>query len=238
MRARVRFTVPELDPAELGGATAVVIDVLRATSTMAAALAAGARGIYPTATTEEAIALAQSLGREDTLLCGERRGERIEGYDLGNSPAEFTPEVVGDRRLVMNTTNGTRAFLAVEAAERVFAASFVNVSAVARRLDGVEDLLIVCAGREDVFGLEDAVCAGALLRELADAGAAGLDDAAHAAYVLAGRFPPGTDFLTGTEAGRQLVEIGLGADLEWCARRDALDIVPEMRDRAIVPVEA
>ena len=238
MRARVRFTVPELDPAELGGATAVVIDVLRATSTMAAALAAGARGIYPTATTEEAIALAQSLGRDDTLLCGERRGERIEGYDLGNSPAEFSADVVGDRRLVMNTTNGTRAFLAVESADRVLAASFVNVAAVARTLEGVDDLLILCAGREDGFGLEDAVCAGALLRELAEAGASGLDDAARAAYVMAGRFSPDVDFLASTEAGRRLVELDLRGDLEWCARRDSLDIGPEMRDRAIIPVEA
>ena len=138
----------------------------------------------------------------------------------------------------MNTTNGTRAFLAVEAAECVLATSFVNVSAVARRLAGVEDLLVVCAGREDRFALEDAVCAGALLRELSESGAAGLDDAARAAYVMAGRFSPNSDFLAATEAGRRLVELDLRSDLEWCARRDSLDIVPEMRDRAIVPVEA
>lgn len=238
MRARVRFTVPELDPAELGGATVVVIDVLRATSTMAAALAAGARAIYPTGTTEEAITLAQSLGRDDTLLCGERRGERIEGYDLGNSPAEFTPEVVADRRLVMNTTNGTRAFLAAEGADRVLAASFVNVSAVAGQLGNVEDLLVLCAGRQDGFGLDDAACAGALLRELVDPATSQMDDAARAAYVMAGRFSPDVDFLAGTEAGRLLIDAGLRDDLEWCARRDSLDIVPEMRDRAIVPVEA
>jgi 2-phosphosulfolactate phosphatase len=238
MRARVRFPVPELDPAELGGATVVVIDVLRATSTMAAALAAGARGIYPTATTEEAITLAQSLGRDDTLLCGERRGERIEGYDLGNSPAEFTADVVGGRRLVMNTTNGTRAFLAAEGAERVLGAAFVNVAAVAGQLGAADDLLVLCAGRQDGFSLEDAVCAGALLRELADPATTQMDDAARAAWVMAGRFSPDVDFLAGTGGGRLLVESGLGGDLDWCARRDALDIVPEMRDRAIVPVEA
>lgn len=238
MRARVRFTVPELDPAELGGATVVVVDVLRATSTIAAALAAGARGIYPTATTEEAIALVQSLGRDDTILCGERRGERVEGYDLGNSPAEFTPEVVADRRLVMNTTNGTRAFLAAEGAARVLAVSFVNVGAVARALAQVDDLLILCAGREDGFGLEDAVCAGALLRGAADPSSAQFDDAARAAYVMAGRYSPDATFLGSTEAGRRLIELGLQGDLDWCARRDALQIVPEMLDRAIVPAEA
>jgi len=101
----------------------------------------------------------------------------------------------------------------------------------------VENLVVLCAGRADGFGLEDVVCAGALLRELVDPGTAHLDDAARAAYVLAGRYVPDSDFLASCEAGRLLVDIGLGEDLAWCARRDALDVVPEMRDRAILPVE-
>src|SRR6056297_2184178 len=166
MRVRVRYTVSEVDPAELSGATAVVVDLLRATSTIVAALSAGARGIYPAASTEEALRLAQSLGREDTLLCGERKGVRIEGYDLGNSPAEFTRDVIADKRLVLDTTNGTSALLAVSEADRVFATSLVNLAATGRTLEGTDDVLIVCAGREGAFALEDAVCAGALIAEL------------------------------------------------------------------------
>ncbi|HKK92867.1 MAG TPA: 2-phosphosulfolactate phosphatase, partial [Longimicrobiales bacterium] len=192
MRVRVRYTVPEVDPAEFGGATAVVVDLLRATSTIVAALSAGARGIYPAASTEEALRLAQSLGREDTLLCGERKGVRIEGYDLGNSPAEFTRDVIADKRLVLDTTNGTSALLAVSEADRVFATSLVNLAATGRTLEGTDDVLIVCAGREGAFALEDAVCAGALIAELGGPEALDLDDGARAAYVLASRWPVDT----------------------------------------------
>ncbi len=239
MRARVRFTVPELDPAELGGSTAVVIDVLRATSTIAAALAAGARGIYPTASTEDALHLAQSLGRDDTLLCGERKGRKIEGYELGNSPLEFTPESVGGKRLVMNTTNGTRAFLAVQDADRVYAAALVNAAAVASRLSEVEDLLILCAGRADVFSLEDVVCAGHLLGCLSGQGVElELDDGAQAAVVLAQAHESDVALLQEAQGGKMLVEAGMADDIAWCARRSVLDIVPEMIDRSIVLSEA
>ena len=216
MRVRVRYTVSEVDPAELVGATVVVVDVLRATSTLVAALSSGARGIYPAAGTDEALRLAQSLGREDTLLCGERKGARIEGYDLGNSPAEFTRDAVADKRLVIDTTNGTTALIAVSEAHRVLTAAFVNLAATARLLAGTEDVLVACAGREGSFGL---------------------DDGARAAYVLASRWPTDAEFLAGTSAGRALVELGLRGDLEWCARRDMHDIVPEMRDRVIVAGE-
>jgi len=237
MRVRVRYTVSEVDPAELVGATVVVVDVLRATSTLVAALSSGARGIYPAAGTDEALRLAQSLGREDTLLCGERKGARIEGYDLGNSPAEFTRDAVADKRLVIDTTNGTTALIAVSEAHRVLTAAFVNLAATARLLAGTEDVLVACAGREGSFGLDDAVCAGALVSELGGPEALELDDGARAAYVLASRWPTDAEFLAGTSAGRALVELGLRGDLEWCARRDMHDIVPEMRDRVIVAGE-
>jgi len=233
MRVRVRYTVSEVDPAELSGATAVVVDLLRATSTIVAALAAGARGIYPAASTEEALRLAQSLGREDTLLCGERRGVRIEGYDLGNSPVEFSRDAVADKRLVMDTTNGTSALLAVSEADRVLTASLTNLGSVGRALTGTDDVLVVCAGRERAFALEDAVCAGALVAELGGPEALDLDDGARAAYVLASRWPADAQFLAGTAAGRSLVDLGLRGDLEWCARRDLYDVVPEMRDRVV-----
>jgi 2-phosphosulfolactate phosphatase len=234
MRVRVRFTAPEVDPTELGGATAVVIDVLRATSSMTAALSAGARGVYPAASTEEALRLVQSLGRDDTLLCGERKGTRIEGYDLGNSPGEFTPDVVGDKRVIMDTTNGTPALLAVAEAERVLTACFANLSAVAGAVQDHDDVIIVCAGRERGFALEDAVCAGALVSALGGPGRHAFDDGARAAYVLASRWRVDAEFLAGTAAGRLLTELGLDADVRWCAQRDVIDLVPEMRDRVVV----
>ncbi|HEX9709434.1 MAG TPA: 2-phosphosulfolactate phosphatase [Candidatus Thermoplasmatota archaeon] len=233
MRARVFFTVAEVDPALLQDRTVVVIDVLRATSSVVAALAAGARAIYPVAGAEEAIRLASSLGREDTLLCGERKGHKVAGFDLGNSPPEFTPERVEGKRLVMSTTNGTRAFQAASTGRRVLAASLLNLDAVARELAGVEDLVVVCAGREDRFAIEDALCAGLLLERLLDGDEGEMDDAARASLLLARALTPDAAFLRSVEAGQALLDIGLGDDVEHCARRDVHAIVPEMRDRMI-----
>lgn len=240
MNVEAYFTPAALEPTALNGRTAVVIDVVRATSTMVTALAAGARAIYPTTSSEEAIKLASSLGRDDTLLCGERRGLRIEGFDLGNSPAEFTEESVGGRQLVMTTTNGTRAFLAASGADRVVAASFVNLAAVVEAVADAEALTLVCAGKENRFSLDDAVCAGHVLRALRERSEATFetDDAASAALRLAREIAPDEAFLRETEAGAALVEIGLDSDLSLCARTDRYDLVPELDDRRIFVPEA
>ncbi len=235
MRIDVRFSVPEAALGDLSASTVVVIDVLRATSTMVEALANGARAIYPTGSTEEAMRLVQSVGRDELLLCGERRGLKIEGYDLGNSPAEFTAEAVKGKRLVMNTTNGTQAFLAAVDAPRVVAAAFLNLAAVADAVAGEERLTLLCAGREGRFALEDAVCAGILARriEAARGEALDLDDGARAARLLCDLVEVDGDFLAGTEAGRALADAGLADDLEWCAALDRYRVVPEMDDRMI-----
>lgn len=237
MRADVRFTIPEAGSTDLDGTVAVVVDVLRATSTLTTALARGARAVYPAASIDEALRLSQSLGREDTLLCGERKGLKIEGYDLGNSPLEFTEEAVEGKRLIMNTTNGTRAFLAVEDAETVLALSFLNLGAVAEAVlrQAPRRLLVLCSGREDVFALEDAVCAGALLQRVENGGMElELGDGARAAKALAGAQTVSADFLGSTEAGAALREVGLGDDLAWCASVDVLKAVPVLRERALV----
>jgi 2-phosphosulfolactate phosphatase len=166
MRVDVRFSVEGLVEHDLTETTVVVIDVIRATTCMVEAVAAGARGVYPTDSTEEAVKLLQSIGRDDTLLCGERRGVMIEGYDLGNSPSEFRDERVRDQRLIMNTTNGTRAFVAAEAADHVFAGSFLNLGAVTVAVSNSDRLVVVCAGRSGAFAMEDALCAGHLVRRL------------------------------------------------------------------------
>lgn len=235
MKTQVFFSPAEVDESEVEGATAVVIDVIRATSCMVEGIANGARGIFPTLEPENAIKLASDLGREDTLLCGERKGLRIEGFDLGNSPSEFSAEVVADKRLVMTTTNGTRAFLAVADAERILAASFLNISAVAESIRGVEDLLVVCAGKEDRFSLDDALCAGILLEKALTGAPAPtkMNDAARVVLGLAETYAPDASFLRSTAAGQALVEVGLDGDLAFCAAVDRHHIVPEMRERRI-----
>lgn len=241
MTIDVFFSPVGVNVASVEGRTAVVIDVIRATSCVVEAFANGARGIFPTLLPEDAIKLASSLGREDTLLCGERKGLKIEGFDLGNSPGEFTAEVVEGKRLVMSTTNGTRAFLAVEGARRVLAASFLNLSAVARALEDEDALAVVCAGRENRFSLDDALCAGVLVQKILARREtepllnveAVLNDGARVALDLAEKYSPDEAFLRSTLAGRALEEIGLDGDLALCASMDRYDVVPEMKERQI-----
>ena len=235
MKFDVFFQAGEPAALDMVGRTVAVIDVLRATSTMVEALVNGAQGVYPASSTEEAIKLAASLGPEDTLLCGESKGVMIEGFDLGNSPREFTPDIVADKRLVMSTTNGTKAFRMAEDADRVLACSFLNVGAVASVIGEADQMVIVCAGREGRFAAEDAVCAGILLMRLQERydGEAELNDAAQAALGLANQFGGGVDFLAMTDGGKGLVDIGLREDLDHCAMVDRYDVVPEMRDLVI-----
>ena len=243
MRLDVYFTPAELAGVELPERV-VVLDVLRATSTIVEALSNGAKAVFPVGSADEAARIAQNIGRDSVLLCGERKGLPIEGFDLGNSPLEFTAERVEDLSLVMTTTNGTRAFLAVaerragkgEGESQILAASFLNLGAVAERLGSADaPAAIVCAGREGRFALEDAVCAGALVKHLGDAGAElALNDGAAAAGDLATRHLKHLPkLLAGTAAGEHLRSIGRGEDVTFCATLDRTAVVPRFRDRKI-----
>lgn len=238
MRLDVAFTPAELPAAAvLADSTIVVIDVLRATSTMVEALANDARGILAVATTDEAVRIAQGIGRDGALLTGERKCVRIEGFDLGNSPSEFTRERVGGRQLIMTTTNGTAALAAVTSGKRVLIASLLNIEAVARELaEGDGSIILLCAGREQRFALEDAICAGILaLRLYRKLGRRrNWSDAALAAAQLARRYLPAIErTLRRTAAGRQLIELGYANDVVYCAQLDRYDVVPRFRDRQV-----
>ena len=235
MKIESYFSARSVDPANVAGATVVVIDVIRATTTILEALAAGASAVYPAASSEEAVRLAQSLGREDSLLCGERYGLKIEGFDLGNSPREFTAERVEGRRLVMNTTNGTRAMIAAEEADRVLIAALTNLSAVSRAVANCGRVVFICAGKEGRFSADDTLCAGLIVAKLTRAlgEAPALDDASRAALSLAARDTVTPTRLRETAAGAELVKIGLGADLDLCAEIDRHALIPEMQHRTI-----
>lgn len=213
---------------------AVVVDVLRATTSIVVAFQHGCRSVLPVASAEEAQrARAAAPG---ALLAGEQGGQRIPGFDLGNSPREFSGEVVGGREVILTTSNGTKVLRAVGGGRTVAIGAFQNRSAVGDWLVARgADSLIVCSGYEGGFSLEDAVCAGAIVdRAVSVATRLGLGDGARACQALWERF--GSDLprlLPDTAWGQRMLAMGFGPDMEACARVDVTDVVPRMEDGRI-----
>jgi 2-phosphosulfolactate phosphatase len=225
--------LPSLVPAgALTGDIAIVIDVLRATTVIVHALAAGCRSIVPCGEIDEAKRRADELrAAGKVLLSGERNGVPIPGFDLGNSPGEFTPKVCKDATIVLTTTNGTRALLRATEAERVLAAAFANFSAVCEQLRAdVRPVHIVCAGTDGEVSLEDSLLAGALVDCLAECGEVKLNDSARLAWdgfenhgrCLRGAMEIG-------RGGERLRSLGYDADIRAAAEVDRFAIVPELR---------
>lgn len=233
MRVDVAFTPAEVKGA-IGRRVVVVIDVLRATSTMVAALVNGARSILPVAGVDEAVRKADELGRDSVLLCGERDAEPIRGFHLGNSPAEFTREIVAGKTLVMSTTNGTGAVLVGAAGSTCVMGSLLNARAVAQRVAELGgDVLLLCSGREGRFALEDALCAGRIARHMRElAGSIQGNDALSATLRLS-RSTPSVRTLARTAAGRRLTEIGRRDDIAFCAQENLYDAVPVLDEHRI-----
>lgn len=216
---------------------AIVIDVFRATSTMATALANGAEALIPAASLEEA--LARKLEYPDALLGGERQAVLIDGFDLGNSPYEYTSDKVGGKRIIMTTTNGTKAIRAVASAEKVWMLSFLNMESVIREINkeikelpGIDGIIIVCAGTEDQFDLPDTLCAGMFIELLG--GKNKLNDLGLAAQMLYNISKQNlSDVLKDTEHGQVLISLGFAKDVEYCSSKNILDRVPLLKSGLI-----
>ncbi|HKB36918.1 MAG TPA: 2-phosphosulfolactate phosphatase, partial [Gemmataceae bacterium] len=218
-------------PGRLSGGVAVVIDVLRATTTIIYALAAGCIDVFPCAEVDEARKLADGMRAGRVVLGGERGGLAPPGFDLGNSPREYTPCVCKNTSLVLTTTNGTRALLRAAEAERVLVAGFVNYSAVCEQLKAeARPIHIVCAGTEDEITLEDTLLAGALVDFLCEEGEVRLNDSARLAwdcFETHGRVLEGA--LEVSRGGENLRRLGYDDDIGAAARVDLFALVPELR---------
>lgn len=227
----VIFTPDLLPLSPPTGKTVVVADILRATTTITFAIANGALGITPVLTPDDAFECAAN--RPNTIICGERRGKKVNGFNLGNSPCEYTKTAVSGKQIVLTTTNGTRTLWACRSTKQVFVGCFLNLQAIINSLMQVEgEVVIVCAGREGSYCMEDTVFAGACVASLS---AVHLTDAAEAANILyrAHRHNlPG--MLKDCYHGRKLAEIGLADDLEFCAQLNLVDVVPYQIDGQIV----
>jgi 2-phosphosulfolactate phosphatase len=238
--------LPDLaDPFELAGHTVVVIDVLRASTTLAAALAAGAKQIVPCLEVDEARQLARDRHADGpVLLGGERQGKPISGFDLGNAPAEYVPEQVAGRTIVFTTTNGTRAMMRCLGAERVLIGAFVNLAALVRALANVERIELICAGTDRRVSWEDVLAAGAIADRLGDQAWRWNDAArlARSAWQQIGGFAASHSqrvaALSVGRGGQNLIGIEHRDDIAWAARLDVLDVVPELQlaDWAIRPL--
>jgi 2-phosphosulfolactate phosphatase len=238
------FLAPGLaDEQLLREKTVVVIDVLRASTTIVTALYNGAREIIPTTTIDSAARIASNLSSEVKLLGGERNGKVIDGFHLGNSPREYTPERVKGKTIVFTTTNGSQAVVKARYATATLICGLVNITAVQEQIQRVGgDLTILCAGREGGFSLEDTVCAGMLIQRVMEGRNedAELSDGAVAARVIyraLGKVP--LKLLRSTEHGKYLQEIGLGEDLPVCAAVDRTPVVPVLEENVLrLPREA
>lgn len=238
MKINVITTADEVNEERLSGNTAIVLDILRATSTIVTALACGCREVIPVETVAEALSIMQQ--RPGVILGGERESLMIPGFHLGNSPLEYGQEKVGGKVLVLTTTNGTRAIhRAAAGSGQVFISSFLNAKAVAREaLNTGKDMVLVCAGTRGEFSLEDTVAAGIIIREM---------------YNLGGNISllPGSDLAVAARRlgevyannplqalydslhGQKLAGMGLAADLKWCARLNYYDQVAVYQEGSI-----
>jgi 2-phosphosulfolactate phosphatase len=239
VRLDVFFGAHDVAPGDTAGRLVAVIDVLRASTSIAAALANGARAVIPLESSDDVVSRAKAFARGEVRLAGERKMLAIPGFDLGNSPREFTSEAVAGKTVLICTTNGTGALTSVQGARDVVVASYVNFSAVLAllraALRGSVDVAIICAGRGRQFSLEDAACAGRFVHHVTRR-LTGVEpnDAAIAASLIDRKYGDNLMRLFLTSAhGRALREAGFGDDLPLCGSVDAFPVVPVLHERQI-----
>lgn len=204
----------------------VLVDVLRATSVVVTALANGAISVEPVSTLKQALAKKD----KDVLVCGERRSVKPKGFDLGNSPFEYLSDLVQGKRIVLSTTNGTRAIRRIEC-EILYAVSFLNLSSVVRELKRYDSFTIVCSGQNRKVALEDVLCAGAIV---ALSGEAEKTDSALIAESVWRRNSSVFETLSRSQHGRELIEKGFLRDVEYCSQIDLYYVVPVFDGKSFI----
>ncbi|MFD2611866.1 2-phosphosulfolactate phosphatase [Paenibacillus gansuensis] len=235
MQVHVISSVNEAVSEELLHKTVIAIDVLRATSTITAALENGSTGVLPVETVQQA----RTLQDRGDVLGGERYCRKIAGFHLGNSPLEYTSQEIQGRRVILTTTNGTRALHKAHKASHVLAGCLRNAAACAKAAIRLgRDTVILCAGTKDEFSLEDGLCAGLITEHILQArsGALEVNDlglALRAAYLhSSGKL---TETLLASSNGRRLLKIGYKADVVYCAEANVSNLVPILEQGTMVP---
>jgi 2-phosphosulfolactate phosphatase len=229
MKINVLFSPVGADELSFTGKTTVVVDVLRASSTIVTALYNGAREVVPVATVEFAVKVSGGMFGGQTLLGGERHTQKIEGFALGNSPLEYSPELVAGKTIVLYTTNGSKAIVKAKFSENLFVCSFLNIGAVVKHLISLnKDFEILCAGRYNHYSMEDTICAGKLISEVMKLkDSIELSDSAKACIALNKSFGKSIlKMLRDTDHGKILLENGFKEDLDFCSKINSYDTIP------------
>jgi len=237
MNVEVFLTGKDVTEEDVKGRTVVVIDVLRTSSTITTALHFGARSVVPVADTAEAGKIAANLDSSSYLMGGERDGLKIEGYHLGNSPLEYVRSVVQNRTIILNTTNGTGAIIRARAAEDLVIGCLLNADRVVQFVrERARDVVIICSGWRNRLSLEDTLCAGLILYQLWNGQEPLLvTDTAHIAFsqYLNDREQL-QDAIRQCNQAQHLYEQGFHEDVDYCARLNALPLLPIFKDRQLV----
>lgn len=229
MKLNVFLSPVIVDELYFTGKTTVVIDVLRATSTIVTAINNGAKEVVPMASVEFAVKVSGGMFGGQILLGGERNTKKIEGFALGNSPFEYSRDIVEGKTIVFYTTNGTRSIAKAKYSENLYTCSFLNISAITKHLITLNtDVEIVCSGRNNYFSIEDSVCAGMLISKISKVKEDSfLNDSGAAVLTLYEKYGGNLiKMMRESDHGKILLENGFAADLEYCSSIDILDDIP------------
>ena len=228
----------EIAHKELDNKLVVVVDILRASSTIVTALAQGCKRFIPIFSINEARNVVNDLKKEEVLLCGERKGVKIQGFDLGNSPCEYTRKIVKDKKIVFTTSNGVKTMEMIGNTSKIIICSFLNLKAICNYcLNFNGDIVVVCSGKNGMFSLEDAVCAGMLFDSLKKKSLKLIPetDANITVQTLYKKYANNIlRMLKNSQHGQFLEGIGLESDLEYCSSVDVFNIVPILKDKMII----
>ncbi|NOX65321.1 MAG: 2-phosphosulfolactate phosphatase [Chlorobi bacterium] len=229
MKVNVLLSPNNVDELYFTGKTSVAIDVLRATSVIVQALNNGAKEIIPVGSIDFAMKISVNAHGGQTLLCGERNTKIIDGFDLGNSPQDYTKGLVHGKSIILFTTNGSKAVVKAKYSDKLFITSFNNLSIVAEHLTELDkDVEIIAAGSHGMFCMEDTICAGALIQKMQSLKEdIEITDAAKASLVLNEQFGSNVlEMLRESEHGKLLIKNGFEDDLKFCAEIDNMPIIP------------